>query len=125
MGKKDETRFTFGPVKTAQAIFGLNAIIWLMFGIISLARLAGKQSNQAIILWIVAILMFANMGAMLLSAWLIGKRKMIFYLIALAVLLINIILTFTDQFGLFDLLTLLIDLVLLGILLVKRKLFWA
>ncbi len=115
---------SFNPVKTAQAIFSLNAIIWLVLGIISLARLTGNPSNQTIILLVIAILMFANVGAMLLSAWLVGKRKRLFYLIALVVLLGNIILTFTDQFGLLDLLTLIIDLILLGIMLVKRQEFW-
>lgn len=38
-----------------------------------------------------------------------------------AVLLVNIVLTFTDQIGLLDLLTLLLDLALLGILLVSAR----
>ena len=114
----------YDVVKIAQAIFGLNAVIWLAFGITSLVRLAEKPSNQGMVLWIVATLMFANVGAMLLSAWLIGQRKMWFYLIALAVLVGNIILTFTDQFGLLDMLTLIIDLILLGIMLLKRQEFW-
>ena len=118
------TRQLLNAAKTAQAIFSLNAVIWLVFGIMSLVRLAGNPSRQTITLLIVAILMFINVSAMLLSAWLIGKRKQWFYLIALTVLLGNIILTFTDQFGLFDLLTLAIDLILLGIMLVKRKQFY-
>lgn len=111
----------FNAVKAAQAIFGLNAVIWLVLGIVSLVRLAGNQNNQTITLLVVALLMFFNVGAMLLSAWLIGRRKRLFYWVALAVLLGNIILTFTDQFGLIDLLTLIIDLVLLGIMLIKRQ----
>jgi hypothetical protein len=125
MEKEVKTHFLFEPVKTAQTVFGLNAVIWLAFGIVSLVRLAGSPSSQTITLLVVAILMFANVGTMLLSAWLIGKRKKLFYGLALAILLVNIVLTFTDQFGLFDLLTLIIDLILLAILLVKRKLFWA
>ena len=119
-----KTRQLLDPVKTAQAIFRLNAVIWLVFGIISLVRLAGNPTHQTITLFVVASLMFVNVGAMLLSAWLISKRNQWLYLIALTVLLGNIILTFTDQFGLFDLITLVIDLILLGIMLVKREQFY-
>ena len=99
-----KTRQSLDPVKTAQAIFRLNAVIWLVFGIISLVRLAGNPTHQTITL--------------------ISKRNQWLYLIALTVLLGNIILTFTDQFGLFDLITLVIDLILLGIMLVKREQFY-
>jgi len=43
------------------------------------------------------------------------------FYVALAVLLVNIVLTFTDQFGLFDLLTLLLDLIILALLLAGRQ----
>ncbi|MCB9418438.1 MAG: hypothetical protein H6667_01425 [Ardenticatenaceae bacterium] len=116
--------FVSKPVKITQAIFGLNAAIWLIIGIGTLVRMSQTSTNQAIVLWVIAILIFGNAGAMLFSVWLIGQRKRLFYLAALAVLLVNIILTFTDQFGLLDFLTLIIDLILLGIMLVKRQAFW-
>ncbi|MBE2223209.1 MAG: hypothetical protein IAF02_16825, partial [Anaerolineae bacterium] len=43
--------------------------------------------------------------------------------LATAVLLINIILTFTDQVGIFDLLTLLLDVVILSLLIANRDWF--
>ncbi|MBP6470897.1 MAG: hypothetical protein KBE23_14785 [Chloroflexi bacterium] len=45
------------------------------------------------------------------------------FYVALAVLLVNIVLTVTDQFGLFDLLTLLLDLIILALLLAGRRQF--
>jgi hypothetical protein len=63
-------------------------------------------------MWVVGILMFGNAGAMLLAGIGIGKPRRLFYLFAMAVLAVNIILTFTDQFGIFDLLTLLAFLIL-------------
>ena len=65
--------------------------------------------------------MFGNAAVMLWSGVAIGKRQKRFHALALAVLVINIVLTFTDQFGLFDLLTLLIDVALLGILLASAR----
>ena len=106
------------PNKLAQNLFFLNALIWAILGILTLT------SPQQKIMLIIGIMMFGNAGAMLLSAWLLGKKRKAFYFFALAVLLVNILLTFTDQFGLPDLLTLLIDLILLTILLIKRKSFY-
>jgi hypothetical protein len=50
-------------VKVAQALFFLNAAIWLSFGVLSLVRMAGRNPDQAITGWIVAIFMFGNVGA--------------------------------------------------------------
>lgn len=44
-----------------------------------------------------------------------------FHLAIITVLVVNIVLTFTDQFGIFDLLTLLLDLILLALVLFKFK----
>ena len=60
---------------------------------------------------------------MLLCAWLIGKRKKLFYLLTLAVMMVNLILTFTDQFGGFDLATLLLDMLVCGIMIFRRENF--
>jgi lysylphosphatidylglycerol synthetase-like protein (DUF2156 family) len=68
--------------------------------------------------------MFGNAGAMALSGMLLARRKLLFYLLALAVLAVNIVLTFTDQVGLLDWITFAIDLVLVAILIVGRKHFY-
>jgi hypothetical protein len=107
-------------MRWAQGLFFLNAAIWLVFGIASVVRLAGN-AGQGVTAVVIAILMFGNAGSMALSGALLGKRRMLFHLFALAVLAANVVLTFTDQFGAFDLITLIIDLVLLGILIVGRK----
>jgi hypothetical protein len=58
---------------------------------------------------------------LLLSGVGIGKRNKIFYYFAIVLLAINIVLTVTDEFGLFDLITLIIDLVLLGLLIATGR----
>jgi hypothetical protein len=117
------SRIIYLPLQFAQLLLGLNAVIWLLFAIIFLLRQTGDGSAQQTVFFIIAVLMFANSGAMLVTAWLLAMRRQIFFFFAIALLLVNVILTFTDQFGVFDLLTLLIDLLLLGILLARRTHF--
>ncbi len=109
-------------MRWAQGLLFLNAAIWLVFGIVSVVRLAGN-AGQGVTAVVVAVLMFGNAGAMALSGALLGKRRLLFYLFALAVLAVNIVLTFTDQVGALDWITFAIDLVLLGILIVARREF--
>lgn len=120
----EKTRSNIFPVRLAQILLGLNAAIWLIFGSLSWQRLADKNPDQVIPLGIIALLMFGNVGAMILAAFGLGKRRQAAYFFALAVLFINIVLTFTDQFGLFDLLTLLIDLIILAVLIGKKQSFY-
>lgn len=51
----------------------------------------------------------------------IGKPNRLFYFFGVMVLAINIILTVTDQFGVLDLITLVIDMVILGLLIATRS----
>ena len=111
---------TPASVKTAQVLFYVNAAIWLLFGATSLFRLAG---SQAVVLWVVAALIFGNAAAMLLAGLGLGAQRRLYAYFALAVLGVNIVLTFTDQFGVLDFATLVIDVVLLGLLIATRGLY--
>jgi hypothetical protein len=104
----------------AQALFWLNAAIWLVFGLIGLMRLS-NSGNPSITLWVVAILMFGNVGAMLIAGFWLGRQSRWAFFFALAVLAVNILLTFTDQVGFFDIITAILDLGLFGLLLFDRK----
>jgi uncharacterized membrane protein len=110
-------------VKIAQALFFLNTLIWLVIGVISLVRVTDGYPDQAIMATVIAAMMFGNALLMLVSGLWIGKLKRTSLFFAFAVLAINIILTFTDQFGWTDFGTLLIDLTILGMLLVARRYF--
>jgi len=107
--------------RAAQALFYLNAAIWSILGIWSLARLASDESGIKVSLLVVALLMFGNAAAMLCCGWGLSRLRRAWYYLALAVVVVNVVLTVTDQFGFLDLVTLLIDLVLLGLLLAIRK----
>ncbi|MCC6615914.1 MAG: hypothetical protein IT320_20760 [Anaerolineae bacterium] len=114
---------SLNPVKTAQALFWLNAAIWLVLGALTLIRLSGGSPERALGMLMVGVMMFGNVAAMLICGWGLGQGHKAFYYLALAVVIVNIVLTFTDQFGLLDLLTLLVDLVLLSVLIGARKQF--
>jgi hypothetical protein len=97
----------------AQALFFLNAAIWVAFGISSIERILSRNPDQALTAWIIAILMFGNTAAMLLSGVVVTRPGRLGYSFALAVLGVNILLTFTDQVGALDLITVCIDMVIL------------
>jgi hypothetical protein len=106
------------PVRIAQILFLVMAATWTVLGVFSMARLSGSFSAL-----IVAVLMFGNAAIL---AWLssgIAKQNRTFFYLGLAYLLLNILLTFTDQFGLLDLLTVAVDIFLAGLLLVNRTLW--
>lgn len=85
-------------VRIARALFFLNALIWMVFGVAGLVRVTDGYRGQAVI----AAMMFGNALLMLVSGLWIGKSRKVSFFFALAVLAINIILTFTDEFGLYD-----------------------
>jgi hypothetical protein len=110
------------PVVTAvQALFVLNAVIWIFLGALYLWQFSSDSGGLSYADWIVAGLMFANALAMLLLALIIGKRRRIYYFLALAVLAVNILLTVTDEFGLLDLVVLLLGLAILVLLVGGRR----
>ena len=116
---------TPAPVRAAQALFFIMSAIWIAFGSAMLIRIFNSSTNPTITLWVVALLMFGNAGAFLLLGWGIGRSNRLFFYLGILVLAANIFLTFTDEFGLYDLLTLIIDLVLLVLLIVTRSRYLA
>ena len=68
--------------------------------------------------------MFGNAGAMLLAGLGLGLRRLLPWLFAMAVLLVNILLTFTDQVGILDWVTFAIDIVLVMLLFANRSRYW-
>ncbi len=61
-------------MRVVQALLVLNTAVWLTFGIISLLRLSLQNPEQIWVLSIVAVLMFGNLAALLLAAWLLSWR---------------------------------------------------
>jgi hypothetical protein len=108
-------------VKAAQGLFYLIGGIWILLGVVYLVRSAGGTPSQSIGVWVISFFMLANATVLLLIGVGIGRRQKRFLYLGILVLAANILLTVTDEFGFFDLITLLIDLGLLGLLVATRS----
>ena len=104
-------------------IFYLNAAVWLLLGLSSLGRISEGQVIPIYIQGFIAVLMFGNAAAMFLSGWGINRGGRRYFYLAMAVIATNIMLTFTDQVGLLDWITLAIDLVLMFLLIIFGKVY--
>jgi hypothetical protein len=99
----------------------LNTAIWLAFAIFRFTFWERTlPGNERLELFITAM-MVANGVGMLFCGIAIGWRKKWIYLAAVLYLLANIVLTITDDFSIYDLIILVIDLVLIGFLIGIRK----
>jgi hypothetical protein len=110
-------------VPVIQGLFFINAGIWLVIAINTLLRMTLKYPDLILGYSIIGVLMLGNTAAMLLSGWGLDRFPRLAFPFGILVLLVNIPLTVTDEFGVSDLVTLLIDLALLGLMVVNRRLF--
>jgi hypothetical protein len=111
-------------VTAARWLFVVLGVIWVAFGISSLLRLESASRNVPLaLLLIITLLMFVNALLLILVGWGIGRGNRLYFYFGLLLLAGNIFLTFTDEFGLFDLLTLIINVLLLVILIIWHSKF--
>ena len=110
-------------VPVIQSLFFINTGIWIVLGINILLSMTQKYPDQTVAYIIIGVLMLGNAAAMLLSGWGLTRFPRLAFPFSILVLLVNIPLSVTDEFGAVDLITLLIDLVLLGLLVTNRRLF--
>lgn len=100
----------------------IKSFIWIIFGIIYLVQLNNFYPPTASYIFIiVAMLIFGNAVAFFLIYLFLPRRKKLIYYSSLAYLFLNIVLAFTDQFGLADFLSLIIDIVIVILLIWKRQ----
>ncbi len=104
-------------LKLTQALFFANAIVWFLFGVMSLIRV--MEAGNAL-RWVLTIMMVANAAILLwLGVTIADGQSQVFFL-AIVYTALNIVLSITDQFGWVDFLVLLLNLCLLGLLFVTR-----
>jgi hypothetical protein len=105
--------------KLAEGLFYVNAVLWLIYSIVNFFQLGGPASDQIgslLVAVLLILLMVGNATAMGIAGLLLRTEHPWAYRCGLALLGLNVLLTFTDQFGFFDGMTLMLDLTLAGLL---------
>jgi hypothetical protein len=105
-------------VQTVRFFFYLFAALWLVVGVSYFIR-----SDRSLLYWILSGLVIANIPVSLFLGANITKK--FFHRVGVFYLLLCFILTITDDFGLADLIALILFAIPLVIMLIKRKDFTA
>lgn len=106
-------------VRLVQGLFVLIGVVWAVLGAVSLLNPpAGASANQPLLM---ALLMFGNAAALMFCAWAVGRQQGKLDYLILTVLILNLSLTVTDQFGWLDALVLVLYVILLGMVVVLRS----
>lgn len=105
---------------TTQALFFLNAILWLLYAFYIILDMSAVKNNGAIVAS-VGFFVIVNAIAMLAAGILIMRQQKWVYYFALGVPLLNIFLTLTNLTDFFFMLALILDLLILWILFSLRK----
>ncbi|WP_420644518.1 hypothetical protein [Candidatus Leptofilum sp.] len=108
-------------IQFSKWLFWLNAAVWLALAIWTMTAFFNNGARDTLTFLIIGILMLGNAAAFLWCSRAVQKQATWYRFAIMAILAVNILLTFTDQFGLFDFLTLLLDLILLGLVLVLHR----
>jgi hypothetical protein len=101
----------------------LGAVIWMAFGIITAAGAHPAIPEVGTIRWAMAIMAVLTSVCMLAFSYLLPKRNSFAYWLTLGLLFTIVIITITDEFGLADLIVLIIHVVPLAILIRERQWF--
>jgi len=100
----------------------ITMVILIVLGIGSFLRVSENTENTPLYIFY-AFLMFGDAIAMLICAFLLNRKTKKVFSLTVVVLCLNIFLTIFDQFGLVDLLFLLLNLLTLIFLISTRKEF--
>ena len=105
-----------------RSLFLFTAAVLIVFGIGSLLRIGGTPSRAGLYVFY-ALAMFGDAVLMGFCAWQLPKRTKFAFFASVAVLAFNIVPTIFDQFGLADLLFVLLNFATLVSLILARKEF--
>ena len=111
---------TPATVSTALVFLLLNALIWLAFSIIVATGVHPSMPEDDQLRWIMVILAFLTGGVLIILWVFLRRHSKVSYYLALALLSMLSLLTVGDDFGLSDLIYLIIALVPL-VLLIKDR----
>jgi len=107
-------------IRFISRLFYVTAGIWILFALVTASRGIGDTGGAFAGHVILAGLMVINAGLLAFTGWGILRRRRPFYYLGIFILVLNIVLTITDDFGLSDLLILILYLILLAGLVMAR-----
>jgi len=107
-------------VRTARLLVLLNALIWLLFGVITAAGAHPSFREAGLLRWAMAASAFIAAIILVTLAGLLRRRPRIGYRLTVALLAVMILASFLDEFGLSDLIFVLVTLLPLALLLKDR-----
>jgi hypothetical protein len=105
-------------LKWTRILFFVNAVAWLVLGMLSLSFRALDNGNPA--RWVITVLILINGLVMIWFGFMIVNGGSLVFTLAIIYITVNVVLSITDQFGWVDALILFINLCLLGTLFVTR-----
>jgi hypothetical protein len=108
-------------VRLARILSFILAGTWLLFGIVFLIRSQGDMPLPPGWSIVIGPLMLGNAAAFAWAGFGLGMRRRVYFNFALLLVAANLLLTLTDEVGLFDLITLGLLLIFLILLLHSRK----
>jgi hypothetical protein len=100
--------------KTARSLLFVDVLLWFCLGIYIVGKMISDGNSWSTVQ--IGFFMFANAAALLAGWVMLGRRMRWSYSFTLVVLFINLLLTFTNQFGWLDPAILLLDLGIAGML---------
>jgi hypothetical protein len=107
-------------VTTALIMIIINAAFWFIFALIVFLGWVSSISFAGIVRWVMAALALGSSVVLAGIAYFIARRNRTAFFFGVAFLALIAILSVTDEFGLLDLFSLLLNLVPLGLLLKDR-----
>lgn len=108
-------------IRQTRALLIVNGALWLILALASFARLPDQSSLPTEGRPLIAALMFVNAAVLLWLGASLDRARRSTYLLSVLVVLVNLILTVTDEVGLLDLVALLVNVMLLALLLFARS----
>lgn len=106
-----------------QILLYIKSATWIILSVIYFFTLYQRYADQTLLIGIISAMMFVNGIIMIVLASFLKKKIKLVYYGTIAYMFINIILAFADQFGLIDLLALLIDVAIVVLLIRGKKEF--
>ena len=122
-GVEHDPASTPAAVLAAQALFLFSALFWLGLAVYTILALDPNEPNMLTTMWTIGVLMLLNTAAMIWVGLGLGRRERRFFWGAVALVVVNLVLSITDQMGALDWFALALSAGMLGLLLATRRLY--